>query len=1609
GVCQPDGALIPDALAHLLHDPGGQLRAVVNVPAARDALLAALAGLMPELTVTGAAVHLALGPLTADANLAARTIGFTATGAEGLLHWHAGAQLDAAGHLSFAAGLGDPAADAFALDVQSGPLRAQLVRGGGAPPVPLWPTLDLDGLGRLATAAIPAEALRVTLEGLRNIDNQLGTALDDLTSALGMLRPPDANGFRAIAAPVRLFDDPAGWFSQAGVLAVLSGGPFDVTKLVDLLEALKPFIGLAPGTPRGVWPITDGVQVSITPAAAGPSIALAVDATAWLAGLAGHPPVAAGLTASLTLPAAAAPRPSAELFVGVPDGPGGTSTPQHRSAAHLIVDGTGLRLLLRPASGPDIEIYPNPAGLGALFGGGLVDAVLPTVLTQLAAMTGDATRTEIAALVGAVGTGLEVAAGTPAVFNRTALHALADNPVAYLSAHLGPMLTAAGAALDPVLQRLLGLPAANHVAVLSGAGVLTITVRTAVIEVHPSPLAVRVQASATGLPVIDSVAVSLAVDGTGLAGWSAEVGPAAINIDGPVIRPVVRVGYESAAGWQAEIGLGLDDKAPTAIDHRELIARWRQVGGLTVLATHRTGATTVGEDETPGGVATAAVSAVLDLVGGWVLGVPVVKTQLNTPLGTKTVRFVLEGSILEPAVSPADDPQLLPGVLDNWPAKLFTVASQLAAAAPSVDVSPFTFKIAKTGDLLGIAVTTTDPAGLALSSGETTLNLEMDASWIDEPGGGSPEPGIVLDLLRVNGAVVSPAPGIAANGVGLRLGKSSGPLIDAGLRLDSVAVHLFGSIVLGTSGQPDLAGGVQIELGGLGVPLGGGGGDNAVAQGIMHDAGGSGAPPRPSFSPAVAVQDHGTGVAVTLRAGKGDGPWFMPIQRAFGPVYLEQIGLGVTYREGLTPKQLDMISLYLDGSVSLLGLSASVEKLRFGYHVGRPFFDGSSWEIDVAGFAISASIAGLTLAGGLVKFPLDAPLIGVEYLGMLKISYSSYGIDLFGGYAHPTTPSGAEFASFFAFGVLHAPLGGVPAFFITGIGIGFGINRELHTPTIDQVNTHPFMQALRSGGPAPEPMQQLKNMRTIVPPAQGEYWVAAGISFTSFVLINGEILLTVQFGDGLEIAILGLARVQLPTADTALVSVELALLARFSSKEGLLLVQAQLTENSWVLDRSVHLTGGFAFAAWWKGPNAGQFVITVGGYHPRFHHDGYPVVPRVGLRWQPADFISIEGGVYFALCSEAIMAGVGLEIAAHLGPAHADLRLGADGIVFFDPFWFEVAVYAEAHVGIRIWLLFGSIDIEVSLGFEVIVDGPPIHVHGHFSVYGIGIPFEFGDSADPAELALDAAEFAAKYLRGDAGAQVVQAAVLRGGLTAGKSAAANSGGVDKPPDGSAAHPFRVVPEFAVTFVTTAPTETVQLTCAAGGKDTTVSAPGLGVAPMYSATLDTTLTVTLTSDEAQPFGVNKVQLSARPAAAFPKGIWGPAPNPKAKTVPAGDTVDACDGMAIDTVLPDSMFTGAAPIDYHQIELPIDGKRKPLPFVTNKVNTDLRVTQAVALRTAAAVFAVGSPDASLRFERAALVMAAAGTGRTTVAALRGERTASPTFGSLADDLILSPAPV
>lgn len=57
-------------------------------------------------------------------------------------------------------------------------------------------------------------------------------------------------------------------------------------------------------------------------------------------------------------------------------------------------------------------------------------------------------------------------------------------------------------------------------------------------------------------------------------------------------------------------------------------------------------------------------------------------------------------------------------------------------------------------------------------------------------------------------------------------------------------------------------------------------------------------------------------------------------------------------------------------------------------------------------------------------------------------------------------------------------------------------------------------------------------------------------------------------------------------------------------------------------------------------------MLTLGGYHPDFHRDGYPVLPRLGLSINLFGFLSITGQTYFALTSEAVMAGVAITASA---------------------------------------------------------------------------------------------------------------------------------------------------------------------------------------------------------------------------------------------------------------------------------------------------------------------------------------------------------------------------
>jgi hypothetical protein len=77
------------------------------------------------------------------------------------------------------------------------------------------------------------------------------------------------------------------------------------------------------------------------------------------------------------------------------------------------------------------------------------------------------------------------------------------------------------------------------------------------------------------------------------------------------------------------------------------------------------------------------------------------------------------------------------------------------------------------------------------------------------------------------------APLLVVEGLGPRIGKSSGPLLEAGLTLESIALHTFAEI--DPAASDPFRGRRRDPVPGLAVGATGGGGGNGIAQGMMRD------------------------------------------------------------------------------------------------------------------------------------------------------------------------------------------------------------------------------------------------------------------------------------------------------------------------------------------------------------------------------------------------------------------------------------------------------------------------------------------------------------------------------------------------------------------------------------------------------------------------------------------------------------------------------------------------------------------------------------------------------------------------------------------------------
>ncbi len=594
---------------------------------------------------------------------------------------------------------------------------------------------------------------------------------------------------------------------------------------------------------------------------------------------------------------------------------------------------------------------------------------------------------------------------------------------------------------------------------------------------------------------------------------------------------------------------------------------------------------------------------------------------------------------------------------------------------------------------------------------------------------------------------------------------------------------------------------------------------------------------------------------------QAEAKWFT-LQKTLGPVHFEKVG--VQY-------QASTLRFLLNAALSAAGLTLSVEGLSIGSSLKKfkPVFE-------LRGLGIDYKAGDIEIGGAFLRTTRDGR---ESYDGAAIIKTKQFALSALGSY---TKLNGEP--SLFIYAFLDYPLGGPSFFFITGLAAGFGYNRRLIAPSIDNVAEFPLITQAVSGKAPKDLVKALESLQQHVPPDVGSIFLAVGVKFNSFKLVDSFALLTIEFGNNFAINLLGVSKAVVPTPEagksvvTPLAQVEISWKATFNPADGCLGIDARLTPNSYILSKDCRLTGGYAFYSWFSGLHAGDFVQTLGGYHPEFQvPEHYPKVPRLAFDWRVSSSLTIQGQAYYALTGSALMAGGHLEVLFREGELRAWLKLGANFLIAWKPYHYDASLYVNvgASYTFDIDLLFGHIRVTISVdvGAQLHLWGPEFSGTARIDLSVISFTISFGADASQAPPPLkDWSTFQQSFLP----PKDVCSISVKQGLVRKIEDEGTECWVINPKQ------FSLMVDSAVPF------KSAQ---AAGGELVKDGTTGFGVGPMAvgKERLQSKVSVTLKKDGRTVDGNFKYLVIKK---AMPVGLWGESAKPQVggekflKDVPAG---------------------------------------------------------------------------------------------------------------------------
>jgi hypothetical protein len=520
--------------------------------------------------------------------------------------------------------------------------------------------------------------------------------------------------------------------------------------------------------------------------------------------------------------------------------------------------------------------------------------------------------------------------------------------------------------------------------------------------------------------------------------------------------------------------------------------------------------------------------------------------------------------------------------------------------------------------------------------------------------------------------------------------------------------------------------GTRLEAAGIGVGIGGDARDFYVAGAIQGlrlvlDASGDGllsqiipAPIPVEVGDVVAGWRPGRGIYVEQGSGL---TLRIPLSiTVFGVLRLREVGLQLAIEPEPT------LTTLLGAEASIGPLSLAFEDLGLELTI-TPNSGGSFGVFDVdagirfpTGYAVGLEAG--PIAGGGALFREDH-----EYRGVLALEFESMG---FSALAILTTqlPGGRDGFSFLAsvFGEFNIPLG--YGFFLTGLGGIIGINRRADSAALcELIKRGSLDNVLFPADPVGQAPRILDALADVFPVREGVhvFGPVAKIVFGRPTLVEGKLGVVIEVGDQPRALILGLISSDLPSKDTALVSVRVSFFGEINIAAGTVSMDAALNPGSRVLTYAI--SGEMAARTGWA--RRIDHVISFGGLHPAYPRPAnLPDLSRLSINFG-SNNPRVTLSAYLAVTTNSLQFGAEASLYAKgpdilfVGQLAAEGEVYLHALVYFDPFAFD------AQLGGHLSLLVDG-DVVLGLGFDLRLSGPnPFRVSGRVwaTIWGHDVGF----------------------------------------------------------------------------------------------------------------------------------------------------------------------------------------------------------------------------------------------------------------------------------------------